>query len=372
MTVKGFIKLSKEYRKFYLPVLVIIVLLMLFDTAWIISDNNLSYKGSVWNYRMEQDSQDTFLEKNIRYLERGKDYEAAIAEKMDWNVFGFVPTLFILVLVTLLKRAIFEDRSFMEHQMLLPVKQLTKVLHDYVSAIALLLVITIGQGGILLAVQSAYNRQLIEAAKSFSVENISESIVAAANDRLMLQIGFYSFYLLLWFTWIFLGMTVTRNPIVGIAVSWLTWYSVSEFLYPMQSLFDKTENDYNRCAYFLDRLSDSLSPYEWYWKYEYHQNDFAQWRDTALIMGGLFIIFLVLILLFGKNIELSRGKLFYFPFLDYPFSIMCGYFFIIVLEEWLGLYIEPWMLLAGYILAVLICLWIHPISNDKQIRLEVK
>ena len=205
--MKGFAKMTREWWKFYLVALIAVVFLMLCDSIYVISYHNDGYKGKVFNYHMEQDSEEEFLEKNTVYFNSGKDYTEVVVDKVNnFEPFGLISLIIIVVVIQLMKQSIFANVRVAEFQNMLPIKQSTRIMYDYLAVLGILLVGSLGQSVILLAYQTSYNHNLLAAAKIFSITGVKEEIVTNANARFMVNMGFYILFLVILYTWIYLGM----------------------------------------------------------------------------------------------------------------------------------------------------------------------
>lgn len=386
--MKGFKRMTREYRWFYLSALIIVLLLMLSDTAYLISEKNSAYDGRIFGYHMERDSQETFRKKNAVELQDGRDYAYVVSEKIhNFEPFGLIPLLLIVTLILNAKQKMFGGRTSAEFQVVLPVKQNVRILHDYLSVLGILLAASVGQMLLLLAHQTAYNRSLLKAANALSVTVGSGEIALHANQRFLLSMGFYILFLVMLYTWIYFGMLLARNPVLGSICAvgaWQILYWVFDEvywqLYWKLQTFDIPDEKYQNIEVWADRVTCMMSPYDFYeqdggaiYALEFFDSQQAP-AILAACMGGFVLLLLAGILLVGGRRELSNGKLFYFSWLDYPFSLLCGLIIAIFMWEatdWDGLN-EYVYLLFGFVIAVGICLWIHPRSDRRKNVWEVK
>lgn len=390
--MRGFGKLTRETWKFYLAALILTGLLMLCDSVYIISEHNSAYNGKVFEYHMEQDSKEKFLEKNGGYMERGKDYCGIVEDKVYFfEPFGMIAVLLLIALILLGKQTVFMDRRTVEFQFTLPVKQRTLIIHDYLAGLVLLLVAVFGQGVILLCDQTHYNRNILDMGKQFQIADINEGIVSWANERFMTSMTFYFLFLVIFYTWIYLGITVAKNPVIGAVTAIPIWYVIYDLVSTCAWLrleshgwpgFGEIWQEGERLRY--DRMVDSISwlesmmsPYEFVWKDELIAVEGHSLLLTAGIMGDFALLLFLALLFLGNKRELSRGKLFYFPILDYPFSLLTGLAVVVFLEASDLFYAlfssyDGAECLTWIAVSVGICLLIHPFSGRKQEKWEVR
>lgn len=381
--MKGFIKMTKETWRFYLVALTAVLFLMLCDSVYICSDDNVAYGGRIFNYHMEEDSVEEFTKKNAGALYSGKDISAVILDKVhNYEILGFVPTVVIVMIILLTKQFIYMDGRTREFQTILPVKQAARVLHDYLFVFGILLLGEMLQGGIFLAYQTNYNTKLIETAQMFSVTGVDETAVSRINETMLVYMGFYFLFLAVAYTWIYLWMTVTKNPIAGGVISVFLWlagcYAVDNFLWSVS--FSTECEAYMRGEYYWnDQIQDfmiwvesMLSPAEFFGTDELIKTEYSL-VQTAGVMTGFLLIMLALILLAGAKRELTNGKLFYFPVLDYPFSLIVGGGVVVLVSENSPVFISKEIcVVIGLVAAVLLCMLIHPLSIKKSGTWEVK
>lgn len=389
-------RLTKESWRFYLPVLIIILFLVICDSLYICRDAGVVFTKTA----AEQQLQAKIAEAEktgttFQVSEQGRDLLESICDKADnYSILGFGVTIAGIVFLMILRRLSYMDIRAEEFRRTLPVKERSMIIYDYFCMLGVILAAALVQGTILLGGQTCYNRNLMELAPKYSAGTVADSAVMQANQRLLLYMMCYLLFVLLLYTWIYLGMTVVKNPILGAVVSIFNWQGLYSFEnYYMGMLLGSCYNDGNYDVLTLadrigvgDRLNiisdfmDSLfSPSVFFGYYiknstiltgnaeGYHIWLNAVVMAVALVMGILLIVFL------GGRRELSKGKLFYFPILDYPFAFLCGIMVFIFLNEVVLWYLDGVIaMVIGFVAAVMVCLWIHPLSKKKSEKWEVK
>ena len=87
--MSGFSKMNRVTWKFYLAALLLLLLLTGADSFYVCVEDNSQYEGRLFAYGMENESADTFLEKNSGLLESGKClFEIYNDKVIDFQIFG--------------------------------------------------------------------------------------------------------------------------------------------------------------------------------------------------------------------------------------------------------------------------------------------
>lgn len=378
--MKGFIKMTKETWKFYLVVFAVVLFLTLCDSIFTCVENNTAYGGKIFNYDMGKDSVEEFKEKNGGRLYGGQDISDIFTDKIhNYAILGFGFQIILILLILLIKQFVFIDERTKEFQTVLPVKQVTRVFHDYLFILGILVFGQMLQVGIFLAYQTRYNTELMETAKKFSVTCfVDNHTISGLNERLLIYAGFYLLFLVAAYTWIYLWTLVTKNPIVGSLSSIVLWGAVP-FLFDIfldNCILPFGCGDYywNDQTYeFITWVESMLSPSDFFGINGLDLDKHNYLAQTAGAMVGFVLLMLVLILLVGCKRELSKGKLFYFPVLDYPFSFLTGILAVELVFE-LSMFAMSGMVyvLIWMMATVSIFILIHPFSLRKSNSWEVK
>lgn len=374
--MKGLAKMTKVTWRFYLVALIFMLLLTAADSLYVCIVDNSAYDGKLFHYGMEEDSKEKFIEKTGGGLNSGKDLAYVYSDKARWyEPLGYHLMVFMLIVILLLKQCVFMDVRSAEFQRTFPIKQWVQVLHDYLSVLGIMILSALLQLGILLVYQTSYNSEMLNTAKAFSITGGSEGLITQTNEHLLQFWGMYFLYLAVAYTWIYVGVILAKNPIVGAILSVIVSVGVSACLdiwiwnYVMPD-----ERDY---AYWFEHIDFANWIKDIVDYIRYPQDAFGLASDTLMggneqmilitVCGLLGIMVLLIFLMFfvGKRRELSKGKLLYFPILDYPLCFLIG----IVVFWWGG---APIHLVAGIVIAVISFLLIHPWAHGKRKVLEVK
>lgn len=376
--MRGFTKMTKVTWRFYLVALIFMLLLTVADSIYVCKEDNSAYNGKLFHYGMEEDSKEKFIEKTGGGLNSGKDIAYIYCDKANWyEIFGYPVLLFILTVILLLKQCVFMDVRTAEFQRTFPVKQWVQVLHDYLSVLGIMILSALLQLGIFLAYQTSYNMEILKTAKAFSIAGGSKEIITQANGHLLQLWGMYFLYVALAYTWIYVGILLAKNPIMGAVLSVIVVAGIN-------TCIDVWSRNYYNNPSWLDMDSvewakvDSVNRIKDIVEYIiFPQTAFSINTDTlmernshmvsviAWAMVGIIALFIILMILLGKRRDLSRGKLLYFPILDYPLCFL------------IGMAVFGWgedlpYLLTGIAVAVISFLLIHPWPRGKRNVLEVK
>lgn len=385
--MKGFARMTGETGKFYRIALVLVIVLFLSNTFYLCGDDNLSYGHKILNYDMTADSAEQFIEKNAGIFAGGKSLSGIISDKLEnLDVLGFWMTLIIFIGILLLKQFAFMDKRTAEFQMTLPVKKQVRVWHDYLYPVGIMLIGMGLQTVVMLIYQTNYNMKLKTAAAKFSIEGVREDIVSVANGQLLSYMGYYILYCMMVFTLIYFGMLLMKNHVLGVilAVLFPTAFRMffnmifgTVFRFAYADTYDPARNAAYPFVNFMDDfecwLERIFMPLGMDWSWNYFEESYI--GKDVLSVGVILVVLLAGIAFIGGRRELSKGKLFYFPILDYPFAALSGVVIMFLLQEvifwefnlgYLGLY--------GFSVAIMVIIFlkIHPLTSKKTKRLEVK
>ena len=365
--MSGFSKMNRVTWKFYLTALLLLLLLTGADSFYVCVEDNSQYEGRLFAYGMENESADTFLEKNSGLLESGKClFEIYNDKVVDFQIFGYYPMILVLLLIMLCRQYVYMDRSSAEFQRTVPVKQWVQVFHEYFSIMGILALSALLQLGIFIAYQTSYNREMLHAAKAFSLAAGPAELVSKANAELFCYWGVYFMYIAAAFTWMYFGTFLAKHPVAGVAGSLVVHGCLSQGIEFWECyLFNRTD--------FPVYLECIVSP----------QNTFSFrggfYSDAEEVLPVIVCVMLAMILgmilimglLSGKR-DLSKGKLLYFPWMDYVFFVVFGFFVFFILNEYVLLNNDYVQILIAVISGVVFFLLIHPWSSGKRKVLEVK
>lgn len=374
--MKGFAKMTKVTWRFYLVALIFMLLLTVADSIYVCKEDNSAYNGKLFHHGMEKDSKEKFIEKTGGDLNSGKDIAYIYCDKANWyEIFGYPMMLFVLIVILLLKQCVFMDVRSAEFQRTFPVKQWIQVLHDYLSVLGIMVLSALLQLGIFVAYQTSYNMEMLKTAKAFSTVGGSEEIITQTNGHLLQFWGMYFLYIAMAYTFFYVGILLTKNPIMGAILSVIVLSGIDACLdiwiwnYVMPN--DKDFGYWIEHIDYANRIKDIVDyiryPQDAFSinAYTLMERNSQMTSIVACAMVGIIVLFIILMIVLGKRRELSRGKLLYFPILDYPLCFLIG----VAVFWWGG---DPIYLVIGIVVAVISFLLIHPWPRGKRNVLEVK
>lgn len=381
-------RLTRESWKFYLVALAIVLFFVVCDSIYICRDTGIAFMGMSVEQQIRTDIKELQNKGQIIQVpEQGMDLTEVICDRSGTGFFVVIAGIVILMMA---RRVFYMDIRAQEFRRTLPVKEGSMVLHDYLSMLGVILFGALIQGGILLSAQNHYNRAMMHVLEEQSAGIMKEKAVAIANERTLWYMLIYLLFILLMYTWIYLGMTITKNPIAGVVISLVMWeiiFSLQEaFLYNgLTRHFMKSMDIYMADAKASDICTVVRSlffPSEFFsnlwWESKTISSDLnlsgcSIWINIGIMIGCIVLMIGLIYLSAGRR-ELSQGKLFYFSILDYPFAFFCGIFVNILLTEYeiFGFVNSSVVLVTGVVIPVAICLWIHPFSNKRPVQWEVK
>ncbi|MCM1159425.1 MAG: hypothetical protein NC300_11945 [Bacteroidales bacterium] len=361
--MKNFRVLTKESGRFCLAALAVMLFLMLCDAVYILRDNRIALTGQKTDQMIrelieKEQGQDT--EKILQTVGQGKSLEGVINDKAEG---GFLVILLGIMVMLGAKEFYYMDIRAQEYRRTLPVKTVYRVLYGYFSMLGILLVGLLAQGVILLICQNHYNRTVMNLLGSTA--GVPENMVSANGGRFLQYAGIYLLFIVLVYTWMYLGMTLTKNPIAGMAVSLYIWWGCC--------MLEDEAAEY----VILAETAESVTfyPAEFFWNLNMEEKMLADRYplDSVIVLLVVsLLVMIALIALAGGEQELSGGKLFYFPVLDYPFAAFSGIVVFMVLVNSICYWCPKIAVIAGLAATVFIWWLLHPQRGKKAECWEVK
>ena len=354
--MKGFVKLTKETWKFYLTVLIVCLLFVIGSSLYLCNELKFKYIDDISSFKAD-----------------GIVFDSLIVDKAQNNdVLGFFTVVAGIMIVLLIRHFFFINQRTKEFQSFLPVKQRTWVIHDFVSMLGIIIVSFLVMTGIFLSAQTRYNKDMLKAAGLHHIEGMNDGLIALANGEMLTCILYYFIFIFFVFTLIYLGMLVCRNSLAGGMIAVVAWWfcvSTLDEIYWGISSDDIYTTEIENLVKKADWLRAAVNPDEFFrWKS-------GNWQECTSISltASLSLIFVLLIVIAAGRIEGSKGKLFYFAFLDYLFSIFCGvsitYYAIFYID---GAAFLPFVLVIGVLTMVVVWWLIHPGKQKTTNNWEVK
>lgn len=378
--MKGFQKFVKQSGRFYLIVLIIVLFLVVCDSVYICRDERIAFTGKSMEQQFTEElNKSGQKQQNTAGFPQGVYLYDIIADKANsMNLLGFLETIVGIVIILGVRQYYFTDTRAAEFIGTLPVKKWSLVMYDYVSMLAVILIGGLVQTGILLGCQNRYNRAVVKFWEQRSASVPEENMVSLSNDRLLLYMGIYFLFILLVYTWIYIWMTVTRNPIAGEVISLFLYggcYLAEQFFAWTMFPVNNYGMDYDANFYgIVDTIESLMFPYAFMENLDEASGTVAG-NDTWMMLAAVGLAILagiVLLRIVSARRELSNGKLFYFSALNYLFPVLVG----IILFAWLAddflYYYAGFALAIGILGAVVIYILVRPDSGKKSVQWEVK
>ncbi len=387
--MKSFRRLWNESRRFYLCVLMIVAIFVFIDCMWICMDNDITLSKS----EVVRMVQNTLLKENgatmleNRYL----SLEDIVINK--GAEFGLFLTMVGVIGLLFAREIAFTDIRTLEFRCTWPMKNWVRELYDYVAMLGAILFGVLLQTVILLFVQSRYNHLLVEVLAEQGITTKATEAMALGDQYLLMGMSYYLIAIVVSYTWMSLGMSLAKNPLVGAIISvvvkvllQLVWGSLGwTVVAGLTSDVDSTQPAYyyNDLADYIESVGDYLLIYQdFFYGVDVSSGTIGgcgetftatHWIIGQLVLFGLLVIGIVIS---AKKKDLAKGKLLYFPILSYLLGFLVGLGVFIICMEWffydttlIGLLAA---IILGFVSAIGICLLCHPFSKSKIVRLEVK
>lgn len=400
--MEGVKRLFAESKRFYLGVLILVLVGSSMD-CWYICQEYLSLMRSEDYIReqMQNVAAETLFSQMKGSL--GEVFANRLTEMDGFFVF-FVVMIGILIILAF-KGFAFVDERTREFRATWPVKNWVRELYDYASVLAVVWAGFLFQLLVLLFVQMQHNNMLLEIMGLDGRDAAISSIIETSNVTLVNNMLYYMFSIALLYTWIYFGMTLVKNPIVGVVGAlaiqisvfyvcdvWI-WRFIEQYAYEYM-IYDVNEYEIwfyvykilmTVCCLVFDSVAgDCYNPTEkcfeesgYYYGKELQFCSLETWMLLKII---LFVLLLIGIVWVAKKKDLSKGKILYFPNLDYPLALYTGIVGATIGAEMFVSYNPSQVViydvfagvLVGVVVMVIMFLLLHPRTLKKQQRLEVK
>lgn len=372
-----FKKMTRETKKLYLILLVAVLLIFLTNAI------NLC-RYDYGNSELQFLEAGIFHEEYSDSFSEGKMMTGIISDSLaNYGFVHFILVFLMFIGILMLKRYIFMEKRTAEFQMTLPVKQITRVWHDYLFPVGIMVAGVLMQGVVFLIYQTVYNVRLKELTAGFVlVDGVQENIVTFANIKLLSYIGYYILYMVVVFTMFYFGMLLTKNPMVGLMLTYIfpntlkfIWCDLFEINYYTEIFLSEREFAENgglaRVLDVRDYLERFCRPFQDLSGCNYLDEQYMKADEVSFVI--LLLVLLAGIAFVGAKRELSRGSVFYFPILDYVFAVLFGVGVVFGIENFSLWYVNDVLLvIIGIAAAIIMLLVIRPVLVKRTNRLEVK
>lgn len=384
--MKSFGRLFAISRRFYLCVAALVTVLVLVDCAYICNDRGvLLTKTSVEQYverTMAGEDGTSVLEDH--YI----DMASAIMDKgNNASIMGLWLTMAGVIIVLLIREVSFSENRTLEFRTTWPIKSWVREVYDYLAMVVVIVFGGVLEMGILWMAQLRHYDLLSEVLDKQGIHLKSLELITQNNQRFLTGMVCYILCIIVTYTWIYLGMSLTRNIVVGVVLALvmkiglailcdtLVWDIVSDVT--MRTTADN-ENMVSDVANFVSDVGvNVLSNSAFFFNLDINQRlnsgaivfTVTHWMIVQLVICILLVIGIVIS---AKKKDLAKGKFLYFPILDYPFVVITGLILSVFFVEEFWLDVPELGFITAMILATIIFVLIHPFSKSKIQRLEVK
>ncbi|MBE5923282.1 MAG: hypothetical protein E7271_02290 [Lachnospiraceae bacterium] len=372
--------LSKTMGKMYATMVLLALICMLINTVYVCFDTaGTSFKINAENKIMSdiQEGKAKAVDGNYVLPETGLDFSGVMDDKLT---FGAAFAIVGIIILLIMRESSFSDVRVKEFEMTLPVKKKTLVMHEYWFFFALIVGITVLQGLLLASYQSYYNNKWVALSGLNEPANFNSLPLA----KLWTYVVLYTMILIMAYTWIYLGMTVFKNALLGAAVAIAVWI-VLIFAYglilevifiavaivtfkglPPKDIYGQYYQIYSKCWNVADKVfvnyvepiiypSDALNGLSvtGFMKASGGWEDSISINKIVLFMLVTIVVEILLVRLAAGKRQLSKGGRFsYFVGVERVLAILCGL-------AWLGLidilYLDiPWIMVILSTIAVIV------------------
>ncbi|MBQ9983088.1 MAG: hypothetical protein IJP29_00710 [Lachnospiraceae bacterium] len=363
-------KLWNVSRYFYLGVLLLATLVVLLDCVFICHDKDIHItRSGMERYVVEQQSlgylTPIFSDLEELPLDKGSNY--------DLN--GMFVSVCGIVLILFAKELCYSDSRTREFRRVWPVRNWVRELYDYIMVLAIIVYSNVLQFVVLLLCQNRSNSLLLSVVTGQGVTITGEQAIwAQANEAFACNMLFYMMAMIINYTWIYLGMSVTKNPLLGaglaIVVKSCVWWIGETLFY---SLSMKELLDYflpNMYTFLNFNYQRKYGMTEIYMGEQFYTVSWSQWFAITI---GILAVAVIMIIVFAKYKDMAKGKIFYFVGLDILFAFVVGLGFFAFWLEWFDfLYYELVSLILSLVVVVVVSCLTHAFSASKRLKLEVK
>lgn len=398
--MKGLRRLFAESQRFYLCVFMLVMVFSLLDCWYICSDHSIVSidEGSIERVQRVLETE----EPNVAFQQVSVCLASAFSYRLeDIYICGVILVGILLILAA--KQFAFLDERTREFRNTWPIKSWVRELYDYLSVLVMIVLGFLFQMVTLLVMQNRYNNMLIDLVGVDKSDAVVAEVLASSNESLVVTILYYIFSIALLYTWIYFGMSIAKNPIIGVIGALLiqyftvyvcdsiVWRATQEYAYAY--VYDGVEvsklwlDFYNVLMTIICVISNSEASYYYDpqggFRSTYYSDvglTFCSVSTWVTIKIVLFVILVCGILWAAKKRDLSQGKLLYFPILDYPVAIFAGVAGTTIATDLFVSYNTLGYLSYNFFASVLVgvvvmvvTFWLmHPRSRKKSQCLEVK
>ncbi len=346
--------------KFYAGVFGLVFVLVLLDSIALFDGKGIGFVEADVSVNIEK-MVTSFVEQGTDGVTISPmDMSVSISDKATmYDLFNFITIMIGIVALMVGQQLSFTEPRAREFQTFLPVKKVTQNLYHYSMLVLLIGFTSVVQYVVLLLAQTKYNRLLMQSLQAHGFDALEADYIIAPNQNLLLHILVFSLFVIVATTGLYLGMTVAKNPIVGI---WIATF-VGSGLSCVGDSLTYDENPFDISSFF----------------HSYNINDMNSQIGSYGISGSeivsslicIWLVGVLLLVIASKYKELTKGKVFSFLIAEIAFAVFVGTY---AATE---IFYNIWWnaqdaLVLGTIIAMIAFVCIHPIAKKKKVQWEVK
>lgn len=213
-------KMWKITRQFYLVALVVVLLFVVWNCIYICDMEGFAFDGK----SVEQTIIERIESKSGAVSVSPAGLAEIVNDKMfDMTLFGRTWTFIGITFLMTARYFAYADVRTREFQMTWPICKWKRSLFDYVALLFLIIVGWATEVLVLFTAGNHYNKVAMQILTERSLDTSAFQNLAAENKAFLLLMSVYLLYMILFYTFLFLGMTAAKNPLLGIPVC-LVWY----------------------------------------------------------------------------------------------------------------------------------------------------
>lgn len=394
--MKDLKKIISISKKFYICVFSVLCIFVIFDCIDVIKYNNFLEYDSGIKYlvdkeinKYEFDVQYQFDEYRMNGAKIFADRLCGLAGTYSAYWYTLLGVLLILLLrnytLTKTKNSVFSDT--------LSDNKVAWELHDFFATVMCFLGAYLIQTVIMIKTQTKNNMMVADYFGEHLNSSYVTEVIESSNRTLIFTMLYYLMTIIMFYTWVYLWMKLSKNPLIGVGIALFIYKSINYVLTivitRMEAVWEViTSKSYTEMPQeFRQKLVNAVSLksllVDGEARYHYDENSkkiiffdtmkFLSVNKWIMIKIIFMIVMLLIIVLVAKKRELTKGKLLCFSILDYVLAGHVGvviYFFAMehlvpyeTMTRTSGMNIS---VLIGIIAAVIIFLLIHPIKVRKE------
>lgn len=399
MIMNDYRKLTKVTWKMYLCLFLASVFFILMNTTYMLLDSGVFVPGKSVETIIQKEISSVNLAGGVyTFPEKGIELSNEI---MSFFPLGILFTMIGIFFMLFVREMSFSNIRSREYEFTFPIKKSALVIHEYISILLIIISVTFLQGLILMLFQNHYNNVWSKLAGGKAAANFVSGPIASLWTMMII----YCLILLILYTWIFLGMTLTKNSILGLGLSIVTFIiarinivsvvgMIGGMILGEPPALDNNGIPYDNALFTAwesraeqfekicdliwniifpeDIISDSISINGF--MSGFLMSDFRDSyysfsiTDLVIIYIAFLISMIIIIAVVANKRDLSRGKVFYFRWTSISFAVICGLLWLWFKYEFMYLDVKyPLLdLLWVLLLSIIVYIIVSPSVNDNR------